>query len=88
MRNTDYAHTIFSAYGTASEPPLRGLAATRRGLSRSAGTDSNLVPNHHEPSLFLSTEPALEEFKLELWKANKVESKAFFCVDGNSVIMS
>jgi hypothetical protein len=32
--------------------------------------------------------PALEEFKLELWKANKVEAKAFFCVDGNNVIMS
>jgi len=54
VRNTDYAHTIFSAYGTASEPPLRGLAAMRRGLSRSAGTDSNLVPNHHEPPPSLS----------------------------------
>jgi hypothetical protein len=60
----------------------------RRGLSRSAGTDSNLLPSHHAPSLFLSKEPALEEFELELWKVNKVESKAFFCVDGNNVITS
>src|SRR5260370_7695876 len=47
VRNTDYAHTIFSAYGTASEPPLRALAAIPRALSPLPPPPPNLAPNTH-----------------------------------------